>query len=265
MQLTQINIFPLKSARGISTSVTRVGMFGPEFDRRWLLVDPQGKFLTQRRFPSMSLIDVSLMEQGLQFNAPSMETLTVLRPDGVESRLVTVWNDECQAWDAGDAAADWFSRYLGVSCRLTYMPEDTFRAINPKYLDRRQPVSFADGFPFLLISEASLADLNSRLETPIEMLRFRPNLVVRGCEPFAEDRWRRIRIGMIEFDVVKPCSRCAIPNIDPATGERGGEPYRTLAGYRTNEFGVCFGQNLVHRNGGILRVGDALEVLESVD
>jgi len=265
MQLTQINIFPLKSGRGLSVSASRVGVFGPEFDRRWMLVDLQGKFLTQRKYSRMSLIDVVLTEFGVEFHAPGRNALPVARPDGEASMLVTVWKDQCEAWDGGEAAADWFSQYLDVPCRLVYMPDKTFRPINPKYLDRRQPVSFADGFPFLLISEESLGELNSRLKDPVEMRRFRPNLVIRGGGPYDEDRWRRIRIGMIEFEVVKPCSRCVIPNINPVTGEREGEPYRTLSSYRSNEFGVCFGQNLVHRSGGLLRVGDTVEVLKPVD
>jgi len=265
MQLTQINIFPLKSARGLSVSVSRVGAFGPEYDRRWMLVDQSGHFLTQRKYPQMSLIDVALTEQGLQFQAPAMEELLVARPEVGESRLVTVWKDQYEARDAGEVAANWFSRFLDIPCRLVYMPDETFRPINPKYVRHRQPVSFADGFPFMLISEASLDDLNSRLEQPVEMKRFRPNLVVRGCEPYEEDYWRRVRIGMIEFEVVKPCSRCAIPNINPATGVREREPYLTLASYRTNDFGVCFGQNLVHCHEGLLQVGDAVEVLEFDD
>src|SRR5690606_21923104 len=215
MQLTQINIFPLKSARGISVSATRVGVFGPEFDRRWMLVDLQGNFLTQRKYPRMSLIDVTLTELGLEFHAPGMEVLTVVRPVSAESVLVTVWKDQCEARDGGGAAADWFSQFLDVQCRLVYMPDETFRAINPKYLDRSQPARFADGIPFLLISEASLDELNSRLSKPMEMLRFRASLVVRGCEPQEEDRWRRIRVGMLEFEVVKPCSRCGIPDFNP--------------------------------------------------
>jgi uncharacterized protein YcbX len=142
------------------------------------------------------------------------------------------------------------------------MPDDSVRPVDPDYAGPGHRVGFADGFPFLLISEASLDDLNARLAHPLPMARFRPNLVVGGCEAFAEDRWRRIRIGDLVLDLVKPCSRCIIPTIDIATGERDAEPLRTLMTYRRHDNRILFGQNLVHRGTGLLRRGMSVEVIE---
>jgi MOSC domain-containing protein len=175
---------------------------------------------------------------------------------------VRVWADEVAAVDAGEGAARWLGRLLRQDCRLVFMPPQTRRPVDPHYARRGETVSFADGFPLLLVSEASLAALNARLAQPVPMNRFRPNLVVAGCEAFAEDRWRRIRIGALELDVVKPCSRCAIPAIDQATGQRDPEINRALAAFRRFEGQILFGQNLLHAGPGALRRGDPVEVLE---
>jgi uncharacterized protein YcbX len=176
---------------------------------------------------------------------------------------VEVWGDECKAIPASPAAHEWMSQYLGMDCRVVYMPEDSIRLVNPKYaIAPTDHVSFADGFPFLLISQASLDDLNQRLETPLPMNRFRPNFVVSGCTSFAEDTWKRIRIGTMEFHLVKPCARCIVTTVDQQTADRGQEPLRTLAQYRMQDGKILFGQNLVAVGVGQVSVGDAVEVLE---
>jgi hypothetical protein len=173
-----------------------------------------------------------------------------------------VWGDSVRAEAAGPEADDWLSRSLGVPCRLVCFARDAVRSVDPAFSRATDQVGFADGFPFLLISQASLDDLNRRLAQPVAMLRFRPNLVVAGGEAFAEDGWRRIRIGGLAFRVAKPCSRCIIPTIDPLTGQRGVEPLRTLNSYRKRGKQVYFGQNLVHESPGRLAVGMPVEVLE---
>lgn len=166
------------------------------------------------------------------------------------------------ALDCGDEAAAWLSRFLEMECRLVFFPEDEIRQVDPTYARSGDRTAFSDGFPVLLISQASLDDLNRRLKTPVAMRRFRPNLVVSGCEPFAEDGWKQIRVGEVTFRVVKPCSRCVIPNIDPDTAEKSAEPTRTLSGFRRRENKIFFGQNLIADGMGKLELGMPVEVLE---
>jgi len=212
----------------------------------------------------MALISCTLEGERLRLSAPGMDELELPAvhsgPDAVEVRI---WNDRCLAASSGVEAARWLSRFLDVEVRLVYLPDEHTRRLDPNFARPGDQTGFADGFPFLLISEASLEDLNGRLERPLPMGRFRPNLVVRGCEPYAEDTWRRVRIGAIEFRLVKPCSRCIITTVDPQTGERDGdEPLRTLRTYRQRDNKVFFGQNLIHDSAGRLRLGDRVEVLE---
>ena len=178
---------------------------------------------------------------------------------------VQVWDDVCTGWLVDSAADRWFSGFLGAEVRLAWMPPVTVRPADPQFVSRLTRVSFADGFPFLLIGSGSLEDLNGRLATPLPMNRFRPNLVVSGAPPFAEDGWRRIRIGSIEFELVKPCARCMVTTLDQETGMKGQEPLRTLATYRRVNGEVMFGQNAVHLGQGKLRAGENVEVLASGD
>lgn len=237
---------------------------GLEHDRRWMVVDTQGRFLTQRELPRMALITTRLTVDDLVLGAPGMPDLAVpLRSEGGDAAPVSVWSDATTGTPAGLEADRWLGAFLGVSCRLVRMPGDAVRQVDRAYAREGEQVGYADGFPFLLISQASLDDLNRRLSAPVGMERFRPNLVVSGCAPYAEDGWTRIRIGAVLFRVVTSCARCVIVTVDPSTGERGREPLRTLAGYRTVEKRVLLGQNLIHDSiGGVLRVGDAVEVLE---
>jgi uncharacterized protein YcbX len=179
-----------------------------------------------------------------------------------QTREVLVWRDRCAAVDQGDEVAEWLSRFLRRPCRLVRMAEDHVRRVDPVYaVSEADQVGFADGYPFLIISEESLADLNARLAQPLLMNRFRPNIVVRGGAAYAEDGWCRVRIGGIEFSLVKACARCAITTTDQATAQVGREPLATLATYRRVERGVLFGQNAIHAATGAIRVGDPLEVL----
>jgi len=262
MHLSGIYIYPVKSCAGLQLQATCLDRFGPEGDRRWMVVGESGDFITQRDIPRMALIRATPVGGGLQLRCGDSGVEVETPPPGLPLRGVRVWTDRVQAMDAGDEAAAWLSEQLGRSCRLVYMPGESVRRVDGAYAREGETVGFADGFPLLLISQASLDDLNRRLPTPVPMNRFRPNLVIAGCEPFAEDCWKRIRIGALSFDVAKPCARCAIPSIVQETAERDRHINRTLAAYRRVNGQVLFGQNLLYRQTGRLAAGDAVEVLE---
>lgn len=263
MILSAITIYPIKSAKGISVPSAHVEERGLQYDRRWMLVDGNGLFLTQRKIPRMALMEVQVKSDTLLVNAPGMSELKipfdVKKSEPIE---VTVWDDTVQAFTISDEIDKWFSRFLDFPCRLVYMRKESTRPVESTYAIRNDQVSFADGFPLHLISEASLQDLNSRLETPVPMNRFRPNLVIRGCKPYEEDTWRVIQIGSLQFHIVKACERCAIPTVDQTTAVQGKEPIQTLRQYRTINGQVLFGQNLIRESNGILSVGDAVEIVE---
>lgn len=259
MELAAIRIHPLKSAAPIALDACEVLDRGPRHDRRYMVVDVDGVFVTQRDHPRMALIRTSLVPEGVELRAPDLPAI-VLRPADAPRRTVTVWRSTIDAVDAGPEAAEWISTFLGRSAAIVFMPDDVRRAVNPRYGLPDDIVSFADGYPFLLANEASLEDLNARLAAPVSMERFRPNFVVRGSSPWAEDAWRTVRIGEVELAVTKPCERCVITTIDPRTGEKGKEPLRTLAGFRDRGAGPLFGLNLIARSRGTVRVGDPVVV-----
>lgn len=262
VHLSGLYVYPIKSAGGILLEASEVEGRGLRHDRRWMLVDEAGRFLSQRRFPRMALIGVRIEPDHLIVDAPDMPSLEVpLQPPEGKLELARVWKDLVQVSALSDAANRWFGEFLGVRCTLVYLPDESVRPVDPAYARMGDRVGLADGFPFLLISEASLSDLNSRLQRPVPMNRFRPNLVVRGCEPFAEDGWNLVRIGRITLRVVKPCARCRVTTVDQATATTGKEPLRTLAGFRRVGNKVLFGQNLIHDNTGALRTGDPVEIL----
>lgn len=261
--LSGLNIYPVKSAAGIALQRAQAQWRGLEFDRRWMITDRRGKFMTQRQFPRMALIQTRIEAGKLHLATAGMESIAIT-PTQNPPVKVEVWGDRCQAIPADDAVNVWLSQFLDRPCQLVQMPDDEVRLVDRNYAvdENRDRVSFADGFPYLLISEASLGDLNGRLAAPLPMNRFRPNFVVSGCEPFAEDGWRRIRIGSIEFHLVKLCSRCVVTTVDQATGDRGQEPLATLGKYRRQKGKIFFGQNLVPDGEGTIALGDEIEVLE---
>lgn len=260
--IVSLHFYPIKGCKGIDLQRAKVGPMGPEMDRRWMIVDSNGRFISQRQEPLMALIGAKVENKHLALQIPNWPELRIAILDKGSRREVSIWDDVCFAIDQGDEIAGLLSRFLGRECRLVFMPDSTHRPVNPKYAGPESQVGFADRFSFLLISEASLQDLNRRLERPVPMNRFRPNLVISGCQPFEEDMWKRIRIGEIHFKIAKPCSRCTVTTVDQSTGQKGEEPLKTLAGYRKQEKGIMFGQNLVHGNQGVLSIGDALEILE---
>ncbi len=252
--------YPIKACRGFEVDETNVERMGLEYDRRMMVVRPEGGFLTQREHPRLALVTPTLSGESLTLSAPGMDAFTIPVRKSGPTHPVDIWRSKgVQAVDQGEAAAEWFSNWLRTSVRLVHLAEGYIRRINEKYaVNADDHTAFADGYPILLASEESLADLNAHLETPIPMNRFRPNLVIRGCEPFAEDTWARIRIGNVEMAVVKPCARCVVTTIDKETLERSKEPLKTLASYRKQGSGVMFGQNVIPLSEG--RIGREMSV-----
>lgn len=278
MHLSGLFIHPVKALKGLSVREARVDALGLADDRRFMVVDSNGRFLTQRNLPRMALVETGLAEDRLILKAPEQGEIRVPRTSSEPAslRTVSVWSSEdLHAEDCGDEAARWLGRFLKTECRLVRIG-DAFRRPIP---DRKVParlqgtgplVSFADGFPFLLLGEASMDDLNRRLASagspPVPLNRFRPNLLVSGSAPYAEDSWSRLRIGNLLFHSGGPCARCIVTTTNQETAERGAEPLRTLAGYRRNPAkpaDVLFGVNLVHETReGLLREGDSVAPLE---
>ena len=263
MRVTGLHVYPLKSARGLSLEEANLDAFGIEGDRRWCLTGGDGRVITQRDCPVLATLDVTPTEQGLELHAAGRRPFRVRRPDPrPETHAVAVWKDLTAGLAVGEDADSWLVDLLDRPCRLVYMPETTHRQVSLSYGRSGDRVSFADGYPLLLTSDASLGELNQRMEAALPMDRFRPNIVVDGGEPFAEDDWARIRVGDTEFRVAKSCARCVVTTTDQQTGARGKEPLRTLASFRTVAGKVLFGENLIHDGPGRVRTGDAVEVLE---
>ncbi len=261
LTLSAIYIYPVKGLAGISLSSSLVEERGLQYDRRWMLVDDSDTFLTQRKFAQMALLKVKLTDEGLLVQARGKTDLPIPFGATGDKLRVTVWDDTCEAIAVSKASDQWFSEALGISCRLVYMPDYSVRPVDSRYAVAHNYVSFADAYPFLLISEESLADLNTRLEEAVPMNRFRPTLVVKGATPFAEDTWYQFRIGECLFYGVKPCARCVVTTIDQETAGKGKEPLKTLASYRQREHKILFGQNVVFgREGSQIKVGDEVVI-----
>lgn len=260
--VSSLSVYPVKSCREVGMTRSHVEAFGLSNDRRWMVVDEKGVMLTQRKIAKMCLIQPEIKEDGLVLNTSGIECLYVEKPLANKITKVKIWTDYCQVYDAGDKAASWLSYVLSTKCRLVYFPDDEFRQVDINYANKGDKTAFSDGFPLLLISQGSLDDLNQRLSVPVTMSRFRPNIVVNGCQPFAEDSWRKIRIGEIDYRVVKPCSRCVIPTINIETAEREKEPIKTLGSYRKRDNKIFFGQNVIADENGKIEVGMSVEILE---
>ena len=261
LRLSGLIYYPIKAAAGTSVEAWDVDDFGLRLDRRWMVVDSGGHFITQRDCPRLALVKPEICDGSLVVQAPGTDPLIVpLEPEETKPFTVRVWDDTCESLWLGPEPAAWFSRYLGFSSGLVYMGAHQIRPVDPDYAPQATRVSFADAFPFLLISEESLGDLNGRLGQPLPMNRFRPNLVIEGGGPFVEDSLREFVVNGIRFQVVKPCDRCVVTTTDQETAERGVEPLRTLATYRRTAGKVYSGQNVVHQGTGRLQVGASLRV-----
>ena len=258
--LSGLHVYPIKSCAGVSLRSAEIAATGLRHDRRWMLVDGEGGFVSQRTMPRMAVISVSIRDECLVVEAPGMPDLEVPFEAEDGGRIsVEVWGDTQSGVPVGEEADRWFGEFLRGDYRLVRQPEDDVRPVDSVRANGGDRASFVDRFPFLLISEASLEDLNGRMEEPLPMNRFRPNLVVRGCEPYAEDGWGEVRIADVPFRVAEPCRRCAITTTNQKTAERGKEPLSTLATYRRWGGGVVFGRNAIHSSLGTLRVGDTVE------
>lgn len=260
-EITELYIYPIKSCKGISLPQTLVEEKGLKHDRRYMLIDKQGKFITGRTHPQLTQIKIEFSKKVLLINAPKQATLTI-QPEQFSPQTLAaqVWSDTVQAQHCHPDYDRWFSDYLGEPCQLVYFSENSSRLVK----NRNTQVSFADGYPLLLINQRSLEQLNERLDEPVSSLHFRPNIVIQGDEPFIEDSWKRIRIGEVEFEVSKACSRCTFINVNPKTGKAAvKEPLDSLSKFRYRDGEVYFGQNLIPLNQGVIRCGDPLQVLET--
>jgi len=257
MILDAIHIYPVKGLRGFPVQEAVVEPWGLQGDRRWMVADTGGRYLTQRDLPGMARIAAKPDGTGITLSADGMVPLHVPTPRTPAE--VLVWRDQVQAQEAGPDAAAWLSRALSHPCRLVHMGDPAAaRPVDPAYARPEDRVSFADGFPVLAVNAASLDDLNARLAQPVPMDRFRSNLVVSGAPAWAEDGWRRLHVGPVPFRAPKPCARCVVVTTDQATGARprDREPLRTLTAFRRDAAGrVIFGQNLIPDGAGRIAIG----------
>ena len=266
MQIENIYIYPIKSCKGIPLTRAEAQARGLACDRRWMLVNEEGLFLTQRKYPKMALISVAVNQETeeLKVEAPGHETMVIddQRDRLEETITASIWKDNTPAYLFQPSVNEWFSKVLGQPVRLVKQ-SDALRQVDTDYSELGQDVSFADGFPYLLTNTSSLEDLNKRLENPVSMSRFRPNLVLTHPQAFIEDTWKSLTVGDVGFAVKKPCARCVLTTVDPKTGLRDEkrEPLNTLAGFRTQAGGVMFGQNLVVSQPGWIAVGDKVNFI----
>jgi uncharacterized protein len=264
LKVSQLFIYPVKSLGGIALNQAMVTDRGFQYDRRWMLIDENRQFFSQRDIPEMALMRLQIEKDGIgvNFSVKNSSFTIPFDPCTNEFAEVFIWEDTCRAQFVSNLADQWFSEMLEKKCRLVYMPEGTGRITDQHYAPAGSITSFADAYPFLLIGQSSLDDLNSRLKEALPVNRFRPNIVFTGGEPFQEDAMHTFAIGHITFHGVKLCARCLIITIDQATARQGKEPLKTLAGYRSKNNKILFGQNLVHEGLGEIRIGDQLQVLK---
>lgn len=263
LTLSEINIYPIKSLSGISLQSSEVEDRGLKYDRRWVLVDESNTFFTQRDFPEMALIKVSAENNGLKLNHKTKTVEPLFIPFDFEhskTDKVVIWDDTVFGEFYNNQIDDWFSEILGIKCHLVKMPESTKRNVDEAYAENKI-VSFADAFPFMIIGQSSLDDLNSRMEVPLPMNRFRTNFVFTGGKPFEEDNWKKFKLGDVKFEAVKPCARCVITTTDQDTAERFKEPLLTLSKFRNFNNKVMFGMNLVCESTGNVQVGNKIELI----
>lgn len=258
LKLSEIWIYPIKSLQGISLSSSRILKKGLEFDRRYMLVDETGTAMTQRVHPQMALFKVTLDADKLRISYRDATREIPLKYHDGPMVTVQIWDDTVTAIEADAAYSGWFSEQLGKPCKLVFFPEENPRPVNPKYAVNNENVSLADAYPFLLIGQSSLDDLNRKLSEPVPMNRFRPNFVITGGKPFEEDQWREVTIGNNRFVGVKGCDRCVMTTVDQTTAQKGAEPLKTLSTYRKFDNKIYFGQNLVALDHDTVRVGDAI-------
>ncbi|TBW59182.1 MOSC domain-containing protein [Marinobacter halodurans] len=261
MTVEQLFYYPVKSLHGVEVDAVTLDDFGPAGDRRWMLVDEDGRFVTQREQPRLAQVHAALRDGVLTLSIPGQEAPVPVMA-GEDERRVLVWRDWVKARLAKPGPAELLSDWLGLRVALAYMPESSIRPVDRNYVSEERRVSFVDGFPFLITHTASLAALSERIGEPVDMRRFRPNIVVSGGDAFDEDGWAALHRDGLSLDLVKPCSRCLMTTVHPDEGVRSDslQPLRELGRFRRTPDGVLFGVNAVHSGPATIRVGDTFEV-----
>lgn len=261
--LSEIWIYPVKSLGGIKLDKVHVLTKGLEYDRRWMLVDENGNFMSQRTTPEMALFKVSISETELEIRFKNHTIQIPLKyTNPTKFTEVKIWDDTVLVQEVSKEHNYWFSKHLGKTCKLVFFPETHQRLVDPNYVPQETHTSLSDGYPILLAGQSALDDLNSKLLNPVPMNRFRPNLVFSGGIPFFEDNWKEFNIGNINFKVVKPCARCVLTTVDQDTALKSAEPLKTLASFRTKNNKVYFGQNVVAENWGFIQIGDKINIIK---
>jgi uncharacterized protein YcbX len=256
--ITQLFVYPIKSLAGIAVQSAELCNTGLLHDRRWMLIDEQNKFITQREFHQLCLFKTAFVENGISITYNNDQIIIPLFLAEGTPKNVTIWDDKVDAIQASSDINDWFSKQLNQKVSLVYMPENSKRLVDLKYANNNEIVSFADGYPLLVIGQSSLDLLQSKLQEQITIERFRPNIVFTGGQPHCEDDWKNFSINNIPFKGVKPCGRCVITTINPTTAIAGAEPLKTLAKYRAQENKILFGQNVMGVNTGSIAVGNTI-------
>lgn len=260
MVVSQLYIYPIKGLGGISLQQSQVMQRGLQFDRRYMLVDENGKFISQRTIPQLALFKLKSIDNGFEITYNNQQLILPFAISG-KTTTVTIWDDTLEVILAPDEFNNWFSSVLDSSVRLVFMCDESQRPVNAKYAVNNEQVSFADGYPVLLLSEASLELLNSKLDIPAEMERFRPNIVITGAKAHQEDEFTYFSIDKVSFKVTKPCARCVVTTINPHTAVFGKEPLKTLAHYRNVNNSILFGVNLLCLTHGTIAVGMPLQLI----
>ncbi|MCZ4225116.1 MOSC domain-containing protein [Pedobacter rhodius] len=263
LYLTEIHIYPIKSLGGISLSQAMVEDKGLQYDRRWMLVDASGTFISQRKHESLALLQVEIQDDQLLVydKRDALQRISFpITTHSEEAIPVVIWEDETIGFEVSITVSEWFSQYLKKPVKLVLMSEQTKRNVDQRYALNNEIVSFADGYPCLIIGQSSLDLLNEKLDESIPMNRFRPNFVFAGGVPHLEDRFLDFKIGDVVFKAVKPCARCVLITVNQSTGEKGAEPLKTLSGYRLQNNKVMFGQNLIHKGSGMIKLGEKLQI-----
>ncbi len=259
--LSDLFVYPVKSLAGIQVTHWQVTEKGLLHDRKWMLIDSNNQFLSQRRLPKMALIKTQLTETELILSTAISGSISLeLSPQKGDEIISTIWSDQCLSKTLSKEVDQWLSDFLGVECKIVYQPDEVIRPVDPNYAKPSDKVNFSDGFPFLITSEASLNSLNQAMGLQLPMQRFRPNLVISQCESYEEDSWREISINNINFRLPKPCSRCAVPTINIETAEKGKEPLTTLNRLRKWNKHVYFGQNALHDRTGLLSINSEVTI-----
>lgn len=254
-------VYPLKSAKGIQVKHAEASPKGFKHDREWMVVDPKGKFMSQRLHPRMSGLKTAFIKDGIALSAEQMEDIIIPFKAEGESTEAVIWDDTCQVQEVSRELSDWISQFMGEACKIVHMKQGEVRLVDPRYkITDHDNTLFSDGFPYLFTATASLHDLSQRTKMDLEMIRFRPNIVIESKLPFEEDCWKKAEIGNILFHLVKPCGRCSIVNVDPKTGKRGDEPLKTLASFRKQEKKILFGINAITTGSGVISIGDHVTI-----